>query len=124
MENVEILRANGFELEIDPEKEPSQRIRVISQPISKNVLFDKKGITVVILIYIWYSDYFSKVNEKDDKITDFSELVYALSERPGQMVRCSRARAMFASRACRSSVMIGHCLNMRKMCQVKFKIHL
>ncbi|KAG2223193.1 hypothetical protein INT45_011539 [Circinella minor] len=91
MENVEILRANGFELEIDPEKQPSQRIRVISQPISKNVIFDKK---------------------------DFSELVYALSERPGQMVRCSRARAMFASRACRSSVMIGHCLNMRKMCQI------
>ncbi|KAI7850514.1 hypothetical protein BDC45DRAFT_239938 [Circinella umbellata] len=91
MENVEILRANGFELEIDPEKQPSQRIRVVSQPISKNVIFDKK---------------------------DFSELVYALSERPGQMVRCSRARAMFASRACRSSVMIGHCLNMRKMCQI------
>ncbi|KAI9244490.1 hypothetical protein BDA99DRAFT_296596 [Phascolomyces articulosus] len=91
IENAEILRANGFELEIDPDKEPTQRIRVVSQPISRNVLFDKR---------------------------DFSELVFALSERPGRMVRCSRARAMFASRACRSSVMIGHCLNIRKMCQI------
>ena len=49
MENVEILRANGFELEIDPEKQPSQRIRVISQPISKNVIFDKKGITSILM---------------------------------------------------------------------------
>ncbi|KAI9488678.1 hypothetical protein BDB00DRAFT_30829 [Zychaea mexicana] len=91
MANEDILRANGFELEIDPSKESTQRIRILSHPTSKNVEFTDK---------------------------DFSELVHALSERPGQMVRCSRVRAMFASRACRSSVMIGHCLNMRKMSQI------
>ncbi|KAI8142324.1 hypothetical protein BJV82DRAFT_616341 [Fennellomyces sp. T-0311] len=91
MENQEIIRANGFDVEIDESKEPTQRIRVISQPMSNDIMFDKK---------------------------DFGELVYALSESPGQMVRCSRARRIFASKACRKSVMIGDPLNTRKMCQI------
>ncbi len=36
----------------------------------------------------------------------------------GQMVRCSKARAMFASRACRKSIMIGTPLNRRQMMSV------
>ena len=32
-----------------------------------------------------------------------------------EMVRCSKVRSMFAMRACRKSVMIGHPLNMRQM---------
>ncbi|ORZ00692.1 hypothetical protein BCR43DRAFT_452802 [Syncephalastrum racemosum] len=88
LDHMDILRANGFDLQVDMEKEPTQRVQVISQPFSKNVVFDKK---------------------------DFGELVFQLMEHPGQMARCSRARAMFASRACRRSVMVGHSLNKRQM---------
>ncbi|RUS28171.1 hypothetical protein BC938DRAFT_482215 [Jimgerdemannia flammicorona] len=88
IENIEILRANGFEIEVDPDAEPTKRIKIVSQPMSKCTLFDMK---------------------------DFEELVFLLIDRPGEMVRCSRARAMFASRACRKSVMIGDCLSKVQM---------
>jgi DNA mismatch repair protein PMS2 len=38
-----------------------------------------------------------------------------LTDRPHTMVRPSRVRAMFASRACRKSIMIGTALTMAQM---------
>jgi DNA mismatch repair protein PMS2 len=43
MDNLEIFQANGFDVEVLPDNEPTKRIRVVSQPISKNTMFDKKG---------------------------------------------------------------------------------
>lgn len=40
------------------------------------------------------------------------------SSMPGGVVRCSKARAMFASRACRKSVMVGHKMTMGQMTAV------
>jgi DNA mismatch repair protein PMS2 len=40
----------------------------------------------------------------------------------GQMVRCSKARAMFAMRACRKSVMIGMPLTKGQMTAVSAKL--
>lgn len=44
VENVDILRANGFEIDIDLDQEPTRRIKVVSQPVSKSTSFDSKGI--------------------------------------------------------------------------------
>ncbi|CEP11351.1 hypothetical protein [Parasitella parasitica] len=88
MDNVDIFKANGFDIEILSDNEPTKRIRVISQPVSKNTMFDKR---------------------------DFSELIHLIIERPGEMVRCSRNRAMFASRACHKATRIGDSLNKRQM---------
>lgn len=42
-----------------------------------------------------------------------------MQDRPsGQMVRCSKARAMFAMRACRKSVMVGMPLTKSQMTSV------
>ena len=50
---------------------------------------------------------------------DLEELISLLREAPpGRMVRCSKARAMFASRACRSSVMVGDTLSPAQMASV------
>ncbi len=50
---------------------------------------------------------------------DLEELLELMHDRPaGQMVRCSKARAMFAMRACRKSIMIGTALNKRQMTSV------
>jgi len=49
---------------------------------------------------------------------DLEQLLHLLSDgsRPaGQMVRCTKARAMFAMRACRKSVMIGKTLTRNQM---------
>uniref|UniRef100_A0AAQ4RYK2 PMS1 homolog 2, mismatch repair system component n=1 Tax=Gasterosteus aculeatus aculeatus TaxID=481459 RepID=A0AAQ4RYK2_GASAC len=46
---------------------------------------------------------------------DIEELIFMLSDSPGVMCRPSRVRQMFASRACRKSVMIGTALNVAEM---------
>ena len=50
---------------------------------------------------------------------DLEELIHLMHDQPqGRMVRCSKARAMFASRSCRKSVMIGMPLTQTQMITV------
>ncbi|KAJ7330351.1 MutL C terminal dimerization domain-containing protein [Mycena albidolilacea] len=89
MENIEVLRQNGFEVETAAEGDSGPRLSLTAQPISKDTVFDMK---------------------------DLEELIHRMRDQPaGQMVRCSKARAMFAMRACRKSVMIGMPLNKGQM---------
>ncbi|KAI0640833.1 hypothetical protein C8Q79DRAFT_920459 [Trametes meyenii] len=92
-ENVNVLRLNGFELDdMGDARAPGQRVRLVAQPMSKSTVFDTK---------------------------DLEELLHLLHDCPaGQMVRCSKARAMFAMRACRKSIMIGTPLSRRQMMSV------
>ncbi|KAG9003131.1 hypothetical protein FRB93_011210 [Tulasnella sp. JGI-2019a] len=96
-ESVDILRINGFEIMIKGDEdndEERERVYLMAQPVSKSTVFDMK---------------------------DLEELLHLLQSAPsGQMVRCSKARAMFASRACRKSVMIGNALSMRQMTAVSY----
>ncbi|KAK8865970.1 hypothetical protein IAR55_001119 [Kwoniella newhampshirensis] len=96
MENLDILHSNGFEVKVDEEKPPGrgERISLMAMPVSKDTTFDFK---------------------------DLEQLLHLLSDgaRPsGQMVRCSKARSMFAMRACRKSVMIGKALTKGQMVQL------
>ncbi|KAF8881692.1 MutL C terminal dimerization domain-containing protein [Gymnopilus junonius] len=94
VENIEVLRQNGFEVEIEEEDSDGHgsRLKLTAQPVSKSTVFDMK---------------------------DLEEIIHLLRDRPsGQMVRCSKARSMFASRACRKSVMIGMPLNQQQMTTV------
>lgn len=51
---------------------------------------------------------------------DFEELLHKMRDLPtGTMVRCSKARAMFASRACRKSIMVGMALENKQMTSVR-----
>jgi DNA mismatch repair protein PMS2 len=59
--------------------------------------------------------------------TDLEELIQQLHDAPAKgvtMVRSSKARAMFASRACRKSVMIGTALNYNKMVSVSQRLYI
>jgi len=52
-------------------------------------------------------------------LSDLEELIHLVQLHPDRKsVRCSRARAMFAMRACRSSIMIGRALSQKMMEQV------
>ena len=88
MDNVEIFRKNGFEFEIDENAEAMKRIKLISLPTSRNWTFG---------------------------VEDIEELIFMLSDSPGVMCRPSRVRKMFASRACRMSIMVGTALNRAQM---------
>ncbi|XP_032182950.1 mismatch repair endonuclease PMS2 [Mustela erminea] len=88
IENLEIFRKNGFDFVIDEEAPVTERAKLISLPTSKNWTFGPQ---------------------------DIDELIFMLSDSPGVMCRPSRVRQMFASRACRKSVMIGTALSTSEM---------
>nr|XP_044999278.1 mismatch repair endonuclease PMS2 isoform X2 [Jaculus jaculus] len=88
IENLEIFRKNGFDFVIDEDAPVTKRAKLISLPTSKNWTFGPQ---------------------------DVDELIFMLSDSPGVMCRPSRVRQMFASRACRKSVMIGTALNISEM---------
>jgi DNA mismatch repair protein PMS2 len=43
IDNLDILKANGFDIQIDEDAPPTQKMKIISQPVSKNVMFNTKG---------------------------------------------------------------------------------
>ncbi|KAJ3747567.1 hypothetical protein DFH05DRAFT_821716 [Lentinula detonsa] len=108
LENLDVLKLNGFELEVagdgqeddqdieivddDHHNQTHRKLRLIAQPVSKSTVFDMR---------------------------DLEELIQLLHDRStGQTIRCSKARAMFAMRACRKSVMIGMPLTQSQMSTV------
>ncbi|XP_038590866.1 mismatch repair endonuclease PMS2 isoform X1 [Micropterus salmoides] len=88
IENIEIFRKNGFEFLVDEDAQVMERVRLVSLPTSKNWTFGP---------------------------SDIEELIFMLSDSPGVMCRPSRVRQMFASRACRKSVMVGTALSVSEM---------
>ncbi|KAF7663099.1 hypothetical protein LDENG_00219340 [Lucifuga dentata] len=88
MENMEIFRKNGFDFLVDEDAQVMERVKLVSLPTSKNWTFGP---------------------------ADIEELIFMLSDSPGVMCRPSRVRQMFASRACRKSVMIGTALSASEM---------
>uniref|UniRef100_A0A8C6TNT0 Mismatch repair endonuclease PMS2 n=1 Tax=Neogobius melanostomus TaxID=47308 RepID=A0A8C6TNT0_9GOBI len=88
IENIEIFRKNGFEFLINEDAPVMERVKLVSLPTSKNWTFGP---------------------------SDIEELIFMLSDSPGVMCRPSRVRQMFASRACRKSVMIGTALSVSEM---------
>lgn len=95
IDNMDILNRNGFDIVIDDSEDrdhSKSRLSLVGQPVSKSVTFNMK---------------------------DLEEILSLMHDRPtGQMVRCSKVRAMFASRACRKSVMIGDSLNRQQMVKI------
>uniref|UniRef100_UPI00358DE58D mismatch repair endonuclease PMS2 n=1 Tax=Myxine glutinosa TaxID=7769 RepID=UPI00358DE58D len=88
MENLEVFRKNGFDFIIDKQAAPTQRVCLATLPTSRGWTFGS---------------------------SDVDELLFMLSDASGTMCRPSRVRAMFASRACRQSVMIGTALSTSDM---------
>lgn len=87
-EHLEVFRANGFALDVDEDAPAGRRLRLRAVPFSKGTRFGEE---------------------------DVHELATVVADQPGRMARLPKARAMFASRACRSAVMIGRALDPTKM---------
>ncbi|RSL59986.1 hypothetical protein CEP53_005591 [Fusarium sp. AF-6] len=93
MQNITAIEANGFKVHVDMSgDEPvGSRCEVLALPMSREVTFT---------------------------LTDFEELIALLGEESSEskhVPRPSKVRKMFASRACRSSVMIGKPLTQGQM---------
>ncbi|KAJ1923926.1 ATP-binding mismatch repair protein [Tieghemiomyces parasiticus] len=90
-EHLAVLRKNGFVVEVSKDAPPGRRLRLVTQPFVDHILFD---------------------------VSDLEEIIAKLGRTPSAMVRCSRAERVFASRACRKSIMIGDVLSAIQMRKV------
>uniref|UniRef100_A0A182QTE5 MutL C-terminal dimerisation domain-containing protein n=1 Tax=Anopheles farauti TaxID=69004 RepID=A0A182QTE5_9DIPT len=88
VDNLDVFEMNGFKFEVDGAAPATKKVRLIAKPYSRNWEFGKE---------------------------DIDELIFMLQDAPNTVCRPSRVRAMFASRACRKSVMIGTALSVREM---------
>ena len=43
IENLKILKANGFEFDVDHNASPTNKLRLLAQPMSKDIIFGVKG---------------------------------------------------------------------------------
>lgn len=88
IDHLPAFKANGFEVQVQPDAPPTERLRLLTLPFSRHTVFG---------------------------VRDVHELVALLAEAPGGQPRLPKLRDMFASRACRSAVMIGTALEQHKM---------
>lgn len=90
LEHQDVVERNGFELKYDPDGVPGRRVKLCAVPVSRDTVFDE---------------------------SDLAELIHRINDGHDNP-RTSKARAMFAMRACRRSVMIGTALAKPKMEQL------
>ena len=95
IDHMHVFNANGFHMSVDAAAPPTQRLHLVALPFSKETVFGP---------------------------ADVHELVTLLSEAPGGHCTLPKLRAMFARRACRSSVMIGTALDEPKMTSLVRKL--
>ncbi|XP_067631520.1 mismatch repair endonuclease PMS2 [Eurosta solidaginis] len=89
LENLQLFEKNGFKFDINENAPPTKKVKLLCKPSSQRWEFGKE---------------------------DIDELLFMLQDAPaGTICRPSRIRDMFASRACRKSVMIGTALNRSTM---------
>jgi DNA mismatch repair protein PMS2 len=91
LDNIDIFKSNGFSFSIDESAQPRKRVRLAQCPFSKDTSFG---------------------------VPDVHELITMIRETPAShlpTLRAPRVIAMFASRACRKSVMVGTALNKAQM---------
>ncbi|CAI9103666.1 OLC1v1002192C1 [Oldenlandia corymbosa var. corymbosa] len=99
--HMETIRKNGFLLEEDVDASPGRRFMLKAVPFSKTITFGATDLKELLSIL---SDDHGECSMIGSYRTDTSDSVCP-----------SRVRAMLASRACRSSVMIGDPLGRNEM---------
>ncbi|KAJ3091439.1 hypothetical protein HK102_000561 [Quaeritorhiza haematococci] len=87
-ESLDFLRQHGFDVRFDENAKPSHRVKLLTLPHCRKLSLN---------------------------LSDFEELVCKLVDGAAKNVRCSRLTAMFASKACRTAVMIGKPLDTKQM---------
>jgi DNA mismatch repair protein PMS2 len=103
--NLDIFEANGFNIQVDANAAPGERIKLLSLPYSKNTTFDQTDVLELA----------SLLNESSE--VDVSKVTLKNSSIHGG-IKCPKLMSMFASRACRSAVMIGTALTQVEMSSI------
>ncbi|XP_050366193.1 DNA mismatch repair protein PMS1 isoform X2 [Argentina anserina] len=99
--HIDIIRKNGFSLEEDPHAPPGHHFKLKAVPFSKNITFGVEDV----------KDLISTLADGHGECS----IIGSYKMDTVDSVCPSRVRAMLASRACRSSVMIGDALGKNEM---------
>ncbi|KAG0271166.1 Mismatch repair endonuclease pms2 [Linnemannia exigua] len=114
VDHIKMLNMNGFYLDYNPEAQVSHRLQLVTLPVSEKVVFDLQDFEeLVFLLSQQTASSYGSLEDGDGK--PGHQHRHKLHSPEDKMVRCSKVRALFASRACRRSVMIGHVLNHAQM---------
>ncbi|ESW16287.1 hypothetical protein PHAVU_007G144100 [Phaseolus vulgaris] len=100
---MDVIRKNGFTLEEDPNAQPGCRFKLKSVPFSKNTMFGIEDVKELI----------STLCDGDGHME--CSIVGSFKLDSSDSMCPSRVRAMLASRACRSSIMVGDALGRNEM---------
>ncbi|KAH1227247.1 DNA mismatch repair protein PMS1 [Glycine max] len=112
--HMDIIRKNGFTLEEDPNAPPGCRFKLKSVPFSKNTMFGIEGRSrKSICIGPYVKELISILSDGDGHVE--CSIVGSYKLDTSDSVCPSRVRAMLASRACRSSIMVGDALGRNEM---------
>ncbi|KAK7277728.1 hypothetical protein RJT34_22743 [Clitoria ternatea] len=101
--HMDIIRRNGFTLEEDPDAPPGGRYKLKSVPFSKNTMFGIEDVKELISI----------LSDGDGHVE--CSIVGSYKLDTPDSICPSKVRAMLASRACRSSIMVGDALGRNEM---------
>lgn len=122
-ENIEIFEKNGFKLQIDEKAPSGKRVKLLCVPFSKSVQFGVDDVCeLASIVSEGYGDsFFDGKDNKQYLVIKNDSLVPRVQSTNTETVSKSKVfvlpklMAMFASRACRSAVMIGTALNHNEM---------
>ena len=107
IDNLKIFEENGFKFLIDENGTPGSKIKLTALPFSKSVQF---GIQDVHELASLLSDY-----SNDDESPYISTVLLKNTDSKSKVTKLPKLLSMFASRACRSAVMIGTALQKNEM---------
>lgn len=119
VQHIDIFERNGFHLEIDEDAPSGKRVKLVSIPFSKSIHFGPDDVCELasILSDGYGESYFDSKETKKYLVVNNDSLVPDIqcnANRPKVHI-LPKLMAMFASRACRSAVMIGTALNTHEM---------
>ncbi|KAF9431560.1 Mismatch repair endonuclease pms2 [Entomortierella beljakovae] len=128
VEHMKMLNKNGFYLDYDPEAPVSHRLKLVTLPVSEKVIFDLQDFEELVFLLSQQTTLPENGHDDNNDSDDISgqekngetghrhrHLLHGKGNTKETMVRCSKVRSLFASRACRRSVMIGKVLNHGQM---------
>jgi DNA mismatch repair protein PMS2 len=94
MDNIEIFRKNGFHMKIDPDSLPGHKLKLTAVPFSKKTQFTAEDIR------------------------ELADNLMTCGEKNKETIRPKKIQTMFASRACRKSIMVGRALERSEQIRV------
>lgn len=118
LENIQVFEYNGFKISIDEDSPPGKKISIVSIPFSKSIEFGINDARELASILSDQSEFHIPVDINMQYSTPSLLLKNRDNKNDSQLLRLPKIVAMFASRACRSAVMIGKALNSNEMTSI------